>query len=812
MRIRNHRIRNFFARSAACSLLLSTTLTVGAQTRATNQAPKSTAPKAATTQSAAVSTVNVAFPRSYKTPNGGRVILYEPQVSEWPEQKRMVAYSAVSYLAPGAQKSVLGTIKVEGDTSVSLAEHLVKLSPLKVTETNFGDLPKDQVATIAAEITNAIPQDERVFSLERVLAFADSSQITAKDAGGLNVAPPAIFASKKPAIIVNFDGEPIWSPIKDSDLKFAVNTNWDLFQYQPENSYYLRNNDVWLKSADVKGPWQPAGKLPKSFQKLPADENFTEVIANIPGTELLPAKVPQVFVSFQPAEMILLEGEPMYTPVPNTGLLWVTNTENDLFRMGQNGAFYYLVTGRWWRAYELTGPWTFATPTLPEDFKKISPEHPRSRVLASVPGTQQAAEAIILASIPQTARIKKSEVKAPEVIYQGEPQFQAIDATVERAVNTDKDVLKIRGMFYLCFEGVWFVGNTAKGPWEVASSVPPEIYGIPSSSPAHHLTYVTTKQDEDQEWVDVAVTAGYTGMYMGWGCAMWGTGWYYPPYYWGGGYPGYYPPPFHTYGAAAWYNPANGAFGVAGGVYGPYGGVSFGARYNPSTGTYMRGARAYGPYGSRGYGQAYNPRTGTYGQTRSGSNVYGSWRSSYVQRGDDWVSRKKYTDRQTGDSTRVTRGDDGGMIRRTGDDGSGFVGKQGDNTYAGKDGNVYRKDENGNWSKFENGSWSPVEKPDGGERPSQQPSDRPEAKDREKASSRESKAKESKAKDSKNRSMDSSTFDKLERDSKARKSGSERSQKYDNYKSSRSPSPSRSMGSFGGSRGGGGFRGGGGRR
>ena len=45
--------------------------------------------------------------------------------------------------------------------------------------------------------------------------------------------PPAIFFSNAPAVLVNFDGEPIWSPIKENDLKFAVNTNWDLFQHEP---------------------------------------------------------------------------------------------------------------------------------------------------------------------------------------------------------------------------------------------------------------------------------------------------------------------------------------------------------------------------------------------------------------------------------------------------------------------------------------------------------------------------------------------------------------------------------------------------
>ena len=83
------------------------------------------------------------------------------------------------------------------------------------------------------EIDKAIPDDERVIALDRVLANIDKSQIIPKNVEGIKADPPTIFFSKTPAVIVNLDGEPIWSPIKDNDLKFAVNTNWDLFQHEP---------------------------------------------------------------------------------------------------------------------------------------------------------------------------------------------------------------------------------------------------------------------------------------------------------------------------------------------------------------------------------------------------------------------------------------------------------------------------------------------------------------------------------------------------------------------------------------------------
>src|SRR5204863_254657 len=226
---------------------------------------------------------------------------------------------------------------------------------------------------------------------------------------------------------------------------------------------------------------------------------------------------PKVFVSTKPAELILVHGAPAYLSVSGTRLLWVSNTDVDVFRLGKGGPVYFLVSGRWFSAPDFTGPWTFATTTLPEDFKKIPLQHERSRVLASVPGTDAAIEAVLLAQIPQTARVSKKQVKAPEVQFQGDPQFQPIEqTTVARAVNTDKEIIKVGDLYYMCFQGVWFVGKSPNGPWEAAGSVPKEIYEIPASSPAHNVTYVTIVEDNNDEAV-YAATAAYTGMMIGWG-------------------------------------------------------------------------------------------------------------------------------------------------------------------------------------------------------------------------------------------------------------------------------------------------------
>jgi hypothetical protein len=643
----------------------------------------------------------------------GTVVIHQPQIASWDDQKKMVAWSAVAYTPKGASSATMGTIKIEAKTKVSTQERLVSFKDFQITDSAFSTMKPEDSKTIVKAIESSIPDDERVIGLDRVMASIDVSAIKPRNTPGVKSDPPKIFVSSTPAILVNIDGDVVWSPIKDNELKYLVNTNWDVFEHTAYKTYYLRVEQSWLKATALEGPWTPATDLPAAFKQLPANDNWADVMKNLPGKPFAAGR-PKVFVSTAPAEMILTTGAPVYQSVKGTKLQWVSNTDSDIFRNGKDGDFYYVITGRWFKAPSLDGPWTFASLELPEDFKDIPLEHPRSRVLAAVPGTDEANEAIVLASIPETAKVSKKELKAPDVAYQGEPQYQLIDGTmVSRAVNTDKDIIKVGDLYYMCFQAVWFVSTTPNGPWEVATSIPKEIYTIPASSASHHVTYVTIEADDDDtdEWVTFAYVAGYTGMMVAYGCVVWGSGWYYPPYIgWGGYYPGYYPYP-RTYGMGAWYNPWTGAYGRAAGVYGPYGGVTAAARYNPRTGTYSRGAAAYGPYGGRAAAQAYNPRTGTYASTRQGSNVYGNWGASSVQRGDNWAQtahRENYRTGQTTSGIRTSEG--GGAVTRT--DRSGdrtTVGRtQGGDVYAGRDGNVYRRTDGGGWEQSNgSGGWEP---------------------------------------------------------------------------------------------------------
>ena len=67
---------------------------------------------------------------------------------------------------------------------------------------------------------------------------------------------------------------------------------------------------------------------------------------------------------------------------------------------------------------------------LPPDFAKIPLSSPASAILATVPGTDEAKDAVLLAQVPTTMTIKPNEAQAKvKVDYAGEPKFESIKGT-----------------------------------------------------------------------------------------------------------------------------------------------------------------------------------------------------------------------------------------------------------------------------------------------------------------------------------------------------------------------------------------------
>lgn len=689
------------------------------------------APAPTTPQTAA----DVATPGWPHTITGkdGSITVYPPQVTDWPERTRLEARMAVSITRVGSTTPIIGTLLVSGQTMTDQQSRTVTVTGFKLVSSHFPALDTTQAGELAQRIQARLASmPPKTVPLDMVLLSLQSAQVDAKPVAVKNE-PPAIYYAASPASLVVFDGEPVLAPIQGSPLLRAVNTNWPVFQDPGNQSWYLLNNGAWFTAPAASGPWSQTNTVPPTFRALADNPDFPELKGSVPGHLLNP--VPKIIVSTVPAEIIVTDGPPQWTPVPETTLQVAANTNSALFR-DSAGKLFFLASGRWFSAPGFDGPWSFATGTLPPDFAMIPADSPQGAVLSSVPGTQQAQEAVIQAQIPTQATLDRKTTTI-KVAYAGAPQFKPVPGTsVSAAANTNYPVFQVGGVYYACWQGAWFTAPSPNGPWVLAASVPPAIYEIPPSSPYYPVTYVRV-YDTTPTAITYGYTAGYALGFITAGLLVYGTGYYYPPYVVAGRVPGYFPYPY-SYAGGVYYNPATGAWARGGGVYGPYYGARGGAYYNPNTGAWARGGAVYGPYGGAGGWSAYNPATGRYSHgtaswgayggtanasfvnpstgrsssTTQNANAYGRWGSSEISGPNKSVDTASARSAAGGTARGFSSstGAEGAAVHTAGGRDAGVAKTASGNVYAGADGNAYKKTSDG-WSKWDNGSWNPVTPP-----------------------------------------------------------------------------------------------------
>ena len=267
------------------------------------------------------------WPRTRTASNGVQVTLFQPQVDSWSYYVVLNYHLAVELQLPGASSSVPGALFMTGETSTDLGAQTVALYNQKILRVNFPGLDPATAQQYQDILQSLVPTGTMYLSLPQVQSYAAAASATAATAGeppaaaGPNPRPaglppslpqpaPPIFYSQTPAILVIFSGEPAFAPVtQGSKLFFSVNTNWAVFQDKNTGTYYLQDQASWLQANDVNGPWKAAGQLPSSLKSLPKTAEWADVNKNIPGQSWSASRVPQVFVSQKPAELILLQGQ-----------------------------------------------------------------------------------------------------------------------------------------------------------------------------------------------------------------------------------------------------------------------------------------------------------------------------------------------------------------------------------------------------------------------------------------------------------------------------------------------------------------------
>src|SRR5580658_1690749 len=590
---------------------------------------------------------------------GMHVTIYQPQVDQW-KQNRLEARAAVTVTRSGSSTPMYGIVSLTARTDVDKESRMVMLSDIKVASVSF-PAAKSQESEVEHAIRDHLQEWPHTVTLDRLLADMAMTQAEGENESvPVKNDPPKILYSAAPAVLILVDGQPALRTLQGTPFQHVINTPATLLYDTSGSRYYLDGGSVWMTAPTLDGPWTAATNPPPGLDQAKAQIEQTEEKdphdhSKDPGPQPMTGVPPAVYVSTTPAELLVTRGAPQMSPIPKTKLLYVTNTEDNIFLDVSTQNYYVLLSGRWYQGKSFQGPWTWVSGTqLPKEFAKIPPDSPKGSVLASVPGTEQAREAVIANQIPQTAAVRRTEAKF-EVRYDGEPQFRAIEGTsMEYAVNTSSDVIHAGASYYGCHNGVWFVAAAPVGPWVVADTIPAEIYRIPPSCPLYHDRFVYV-YDSTPDLVYYGYTPGYLGAYVWDGVVVFGTGWFYPP--WIGGY---------------WFGwPWTWGFGFG---YGYWGGGWF---WRPFGGYWWYHNQWYA---NRIYSGHWNPQwhPGDAERFHYNSNVYNRWQGNTI--------------------ARAARPEGGGGVARAG---------QSHDIYAGHDGQVwdhrgnswYRQGSDGNWSK-----------------------------------------------------------------------------------------------------------------
>lgn len=610
------------------------------------------------------------WPQEIVADDGAVVVIYQPQVETF-SGNSFDARAAVSVkMVSLGDAPVFGAIWIEAKLDTNRDTRTAVIRDIEISDVRFADASDQQKENLADFIESKLEDTTLNITVDQLLADLNMESAGATQAE-LQHTPPEIVLAREPSMLVSIDGDPVFQGIEGSYYERVVNSAF-LIVRGGNNLYLYVGSNTWFVADEVTGPWSRAVTVPEDIQGFvePA-EGDAEDIGDM-----------KIIIATEPTELLVIAGPSEWAPVEGMDLLYLANTDSHAFMELSTQKYYVLLSGRWYRGESIDGEldWVHVpNDELPLPFGDIPPESVNGAVLSQVSGTQQAREAVLDNTIPQTAAIDRQD-SSFSVQYDGDPDFAPIeDIKVEYAQNTAAAVFKYGNLYYACDEGVWYVANSARGSWTVATEIPDAIYKIPASNPHHNVTYVKV-YDVTPEVVYVGYTPSYYGSYYYHGAVVYGTGWYYRPWY-----GPYYYPRYPTWGFHVTYNPWTGwGFGVSWGR-GPFR-VTF-HRHGGwwGVGGYRPHAR---PHVRAGYRKTNVNINNTVniggGQNRPGTRPEG--RPNVYDRPEN---RARNAERPASAATREARP----------------ASNVQNNVLTDRSGNVYQRGNDGNWSQRDNGQW-----------------------------------------------------------------------------------------------------------
>ncbi len=168
------------------------------------------------------------------------------------------------------------------------------------------------------------------------------------------------------------DGTPQLQTNSNFGVETVVNSPFTIVKNN-DGRFYLYGGKRWYVAPAATGPYSYISNEPSNLAKIEDAVNEAEKNNNSADNNSVDNNntIPNIIVSTEPAELIQSDGEPNFSPVEGTGLLFVKNSSNDIFMDIHSQQYFVLLSGRWYRAQNLNSKWEYiAADKLPGRFCK----------------------------------------------------------------------------------------------------------------------------------------------------------------------------------------------------------------------------------------------------------------------------------------------------------------------------------------------------------------------------------------------------------------------------------------------------------
>ncbi len=199
-----------------------------------------------------------------------------------------------------------------------------------------------------------------------------------------NLLPPQIVVRTKPAELLQSNGKPEYSTVRNTSLLYMTNTDDDIIMDINSQEYFILISGRWYKSKNLESnQWTfiPPDEVPEDFANIPEDSPVSNVRANIYGTQeskeaVLETQIPQTAeIDRNSASVdVSYDGEAKFEPIEGTQIFYAVNTDKSILLI--DGRYYCCDNAVWFEGASPVGPWKVSVEIPRERIQRIPPRYP----------------------------------------------------------------------------------------------------------------------------------------------------------------------------------------------------------------------------------------------------------------------------------------------------------------------------------------------------------------------------------------------------------------------------------------------------